>query len=331
MSTYSEKKLYGRGFTVLSDEDIEKIHNASAEILEDTGVYIASKKAQELMNGIGCIIDKENNRVRIPKNVVIDALASLPKIPQGMQLPVYGRDGDELTKITAGADEITISCSGVCTNILDPFTGERRLPTLKDVEDTAKLCDAVPEILNYQIAVSAEDVPKELMVLYQHAAILKNYTKMFSNMNENPWIFGKQIRMLQLVAGGADKLMEKPFFGYGLDPISPLAFDTNEIEMTIMGVEAGLSPSVFNDTMAGATGPATLAGALTVSVAEYLAGIVFVQSIQRGAFVSIGTSSSIFDMKVMNMPIGAAEHALYSVAVGQFAKYYGVGCTAGAG
>lgn len=329
MFAYTDKKMYGKGYTVLTDEEIQRIHDASCEVLRDTGVYMGSKKAQDLMEAFGCDVNRETGIIKIPEKVIEDALDSIPKLPDGMSVPLFDRDGNVITEMDA--NRITMSCSGVCTNYLDPFTGERRLPTYNDVEDTAKLCDAMPEIINYQIAVSAEDVPKPLMVVFQHAAILENFTKLMSNMNQDPWVFDKQIRMMQAVAGGPENFAEKCFAGYGLDPISPLAFDTNELDMTIMGIEAGIMPCIFTDMMAGATGPATLAGALTVTNAECLAGMVFTQAIQRGAVPSIGTSSSIFDMKSMTSPIGAAEHALYSVATGQMAKFYGVGCTAGGG
>ena len=329
MYAYTDKKLYGQGYKVLTEEEMDRIQDSSLEILREVGVYMGSKDAQDYMDSVGCIVDRETGIVKIPSNVVLDALDSIPKLPEGMTIPIFGRDGQVLIP-EYGANEVNLSCSGVCTNYLDPFTGERRLPTFKDVCDTAKICDAVPEIINYQIAVSAEDVPKPLMVLFQHAAIVENFTKLISKMNQDTWVFEKQLDIVEACAGGPEQLREKPFFGYGLDPISPLAFDTAELDMTIQSIKrTGVAPCVFTDMMAGATGPATLAGALVVTTAECLAGLVFTQAIEKGCVPSIGTSSSFFDMKNMISPIGAAEHALFTVATGQFAQRWGVGCTAG--
>lgn len=328
---YTDKKAHGLGFEVLTQDEIQRIHDEACLVLNDVGVYMASKAAQDYMAEFGCDVNRETNIIKIPPNVIADALDAIPKAPMGFQIPQWGRDGDLVTTVGVGENDIQFSCSGVCTSYLDPYTGERRQPTWKDVADTARLCDAIPELYNYQIAVSAEDVPKELMVLCQEAAILKNFTKIHSNMNENPWIFDKMLKMMFAVAGGEDKFREKPFFGYGLDPISPLSFDTNELEMTIQGIKAGIGPCIFTDMQCGATGPATLAGSLVVTTAETLAGFVFAQAVEKGTPVTMGSSSSIFDMKAMSTPIGSAEHALFSCATAQFSKFYGVGCSAGGG
>ena len=328
---YTNRKTFGWDLKVLTDDEIQWIHDEACKVLNDVGVYMASKKAQDFMEEYGCLVDRETNIIKIPQKVIDRALDVMPKAPPGYEVPQWGRDGDLQCTVVSGANEIQLSCSGVCTTYLDPYTGERREPTWKDVADSARLCDAIPEIYNYQIAVSAEDVPKPLMVLCQEAAILKNYTKTHSNMNENPWIFEKMLRMMFAVAGGKEKFKEKPFFGYGLDPISPLSFDTNELDMTIQGLDAGMGPCVFTDMQCGATGPATLAGSLVVTTAETLAGFVFAQSVEEGTACTMGSSSSIFDMRAMSTPIGSAEHALYSCATAQFSKFYGVGCSAGAG
>ena len=328
---YVDKKAHGWGLEVLTQDEIQRIHDSACRVLRETGVYMASKDAQDYMQAFGCDVDRETNIIKIPQSVIDKALDAIPRAPAGYQVPQWGRDGDLVTTIGVGENDIQFSCSGVCTSYLDPYTGERREPTWKDVADTARLCDAIPEIYNYQIAVSAEDVPKELMCLCQEAAILKNYTKVHSNMNESPWIFERMLKMMFAVAGGKEAFREKPFFGYGLDPISPLSFDTNELDMTIMGIKAGVGPCVFTDMQSGATGPATLAGALVVTTAETLAGFVFAQSVELGTPVTMGSSSSTFDMRAMSAPIGSAEHALYSCATTQFAKFYGVGCSAGGG
>ena len=53
-------------FRVLSESQIEKIHFATLEVLERTGVRILHKEALKLLKDAGCLI-KKNNIVKIHK------------------------------------------------------------------------------------------------------------------------------------------------------------------------------------------------------------------------------------------------------------------------
>ena len=59
---------------VLSDEQIQKLHVASLEILETVGVDLPHEKALELFRESGAEVDWENKNVRIPESVVSHAL-----------------------------------------------------------------------------------------------------------------------------------------------------------------------------------------------------------------------------------------------------------------
>ena len=307
---------YGIGLKLLQQEGIEAIHNASLEILSEVGVKIAHKKAQEVLTGAGCTIDKEKDIVYFPKNVVIDAIDSLPKTTHVW----YGRDPSK--DFDSEKNKVRFGSSGTCPYINDLYTGERRLTTLADVELTAKIIDGIDSIPAYMLAVPACDIPPELMSLYQSVAILKNTSKNFVNTHETPWIFTQQLRMYELVAGGKEAFRQRPFAAVAVLPVSPLELLTDEVEAMFMGLEYDMPIDFFNDTMAGSTAPATLAGTLVVINAEILAGVTLAQNIKKGARCIYGTSSSIMDFKAMTTTIGAPEHAMISACAVQLSQYY---------
>jgi trimethylamine--corrinoid protein Co-methyltransferase len=86
------------------------------------------------------------------------------------------------------------------------------------------------------------------------------------------------------------------------------------------GVPISISPEV----QAGATAPATVAGALVQQTAEFLGHAVLVQCVNPGLGVIYGTVSSVFDMQKMMLPYGAPEADIFAVATVQMARRFGI-------
>ena len=117
------------------------------------------------------------------------------------------------------------------------------------------------------------------------------------------------------------------------DTISPLRTDDEIVDGLIEFVKNGFPVILSAEMMAGATGPATLAGTLTLQNAEILSHIVLCQKINPGIPLIYGTTSSIMDMKTSMLRYGAIEMALINAATAQLSRYYSMpsrgaaGCT----
>ena len=55
---------------LLTQEQAERIHDASLEILEDVGLLVRYKKARTIFASHGCIVDLEKHNVKFPRSVV---------------------------------------------------------------------------------------------------------------------------------------------------------------------------------------------------------------------------------------------------------------------
>ena len=73
---------------------------------------------------------------------------------------------------------------------------------------------------------------------------------------------------------------------------------------------------------AGATAPASLAGALAQEVAEVLAGLVYVNAIKPGHPAIFGLWCFVSDLRTGAMSGGSPEQALLSSMAGQMAHFY---------
>ena len=63
---------------ILTDSQVEYIHTASLDILENTGVKFESKRALNLLEKSGCSVDYENRVSRFPPYLVEDSIRKAP-------------------------------------------------------------------------------------------------------------------------------------------------------------------------------------------------------------------------------------------------------------
>jgi trimethylamine--corrinoid protein Co-methyltransferase len=120
---------------VLSQEQIQRLHYSSLEVLERTGLVMNHPKALEALSGAGCRVDR--NRVRIPTWLVEDCLRLAPK-----RLMLGNRSGQRTLALEG--DNSWFGPSLDCIYYLDPVTGEKIQFSLEHCAATARLSDALP-------------------------------------------------------------------------------------------------------------------------------------------------------------------------------------------
>jgi trimethylamine--corrinoid protein Co-methyltransferase len=133
------------------------------------------------------------------------------------------------------------------------------------------------------------------------------------------------LEMAQIVADTCDHLPTGvlPLVAI-MNPFSPLHNESDQLAGMIKYARRGVPVSISPEVQAGATGPATIAGALTQQTAEFLGHAILVQCINPGLGVIYGTVSSAFDMKTLILPYGSPEADILAVGTVQMARYYGV-------
>ena len=77
-------------------------------------------------------------------------------------------------------------------------------------------------------------------------------------------------KLASIVAGGEDKLREKPFVSVITNLISPLTIEANTLNILSFCARHGIPATCAPAPIAGATSPATLAGTLSQMHAEAL-------------------------------------------------------------
>ena len=199
-------------FSVLSEDQVCEIHRASLEVLEKAGYRIESKAAVSLLKQAGARVN--GNIVKTPQHIVEECLRVAPK---GFVL--YDRAGNRALEVEGNKSYFGSSCAS--PNTKDALTGEVHPTTVQDLVRGALISDALPNIDFIMPMGCPQDVPAQAADLYEFEAAVTH--------SQKPIIFiayslqGHQMvyEMAVEVAGGLDRLKERPFIiGYP-EPITP--------------------------------------------------------------------------------------------------------------
>jgi trimethylamine---corrinoid protein Co-methyltransferase len=304
----------GFGFNVFVDDEIEKIHLATLEVMRTTGLYVGSDEALDILEGGGAIIDRKTKIAKFPAYLVEDCIRSAP--PKIVQ---YGRD-DEHDVFLEGK-RVNFCTFGQGVNIMET-DGTVRPSVNEDVGKAALLTDAMDEVDVCERSLTAGDAPDNIAPVYEAEVVFANTSKHTVYGPGNGWRADKIIKMAQAIVGGEDELRERPILTINCSPTSPLTLDVNCCSGVMTCARAGVPCNLISMVMAGASGPITLAGSLVTHNCEILGAIVLHQLTCKGAPVIYGCSSLGFDLKLTTTPVGSPECGLLNAAAPVLAQKY---------
>lgn len=300
---------------ILRDDDLEKIHHGTLEILNETGVFVEDDAAMNCFEKGGAVVDRDTKRVKIPPHLVETAIRSAPS-----KVVLYGRDPKHDLVLDKTRVHFTNFSEGVMLN--DPYTGENRPPKKRDLVESARVIDFLPEIDFCEKALGAHDVPQETVPLHNAEAYLTHTTKHCAFGPGNGRFLNKIIQMGEAIAGGVKKFKKRPLVSFTTCPVSPLKLISDCCEIIMEAAKNNVVCNILSMAMAGGTSPVTLAGTLVSHNAEVLSGIILAQLTRRGAPVIYGSSTTAMDLKMASASVGTPECAVISGAVARLARYY---------
>ncbi|NLH28050.1 MAG: trimethylamine methyltransferase [Syntrophomonadaceae bacterium] len=306
--------LHGGQYQPLSQEQISQIHKATLEVLSNTGVEISNKTAQELLANAGARVEKERNRVYLPAELVEKSIGSAPS-----EVLLAGRE--EKNDLLLRGKRVYLGTGGTALNVLD-LNNTRRPSTLEDCRNTAKLVDALDNIHFFVLPVYPNELPKEEVDVNRFYSAMQNTTKHIMGGVYTIEGIRKVIKIAEKIAGGPDKLRERPFISMITCIMSPLKFDDTYTELMLEVARQGIPLATPPCPMAGATGPVTLAGTLVQQNAEALAGIVLTQQVNPGTPVLYSAVPTTVDIRTMDFLFGSVEMGLLNAAISQVAQFY---------
>jgi len=302
----------------LKGKDLERIHYSTLRILEETGVRVDEETALKLLDDAGATVDFKQRIVRVPRSLVEELIKKARRCVR-----LCGRNPKH--DVTLGEGRVYVMTSSTGIRVLDMETGEVRQSTKKDVEDSARLADALENFHIYSIMVDALDYPEEIMGLEEIDAMFNNTEKHIDTGALSTDNARDEIRMAAAVAGSFEELRKRPIIDFMQTPVSPLIQDRGNTEAILECARHEVPLVVLNMVQAGGTSPVTVAGALSITNAEVLSGMLIGYLANPYVPLIYGTSSIVLNMKSLSGPsiFGLVEDGLIAMGAAQLAEYYG--------
>lgn len=303
---------------VLTEDQLDAIHEASLAILRSTGVRFDSEAARKRLLDAGTVAHPSRKDViTFPEEVVEEALRKLPD-----RGTYYARD--PRWDITYDGEHMFPYCGAGDPKIIDSETGQVRHSTYADVETAARLGDALENNHYASSLVMANDAPPGLVLVKTVEAAMKNTGKAMGAYASDTGVVDVLVDMWACVAGGREELRKRPLFSLAGSPSSPLTYGEHNCEVIIRSLEHGIPFSVVPCPIAGETGPVTLSGSIALQNAEQLAGIVLMQTVDKRLPTLYSGRVCIMDPRTGKDLWGVPEEGLVSVAMLQMARRYGM-------
>lgn len=298
-----------------TDEELNKLHSASMEILKDVGVAFHEPEAVEIFKKHGIKVD--GNTVFFNERDVTKALETAPS-----RFTITARDPEKCVRI--GGDDLVLA-PGYGAPFVVTETGEQREAIMEDYNNFCKLVQTSKYIdMNGFLMVEPSDIPPETAHLDMLFSNILLCDKAFMGSPLSRQAAVDTIEMAGTVWGGKDKIRESPVMISIIGPLSPLQYSKEMAGALIEFARYGQPIVVASLVMAGSSGPVTLAGVLALQNAEILAGIILAHLITPGVPIVYGSTSCPMDMRTGALSIGAPELSAIVSATAQIARFYGL-------
>lgn len=303
---------------ILTDEEIQRLHTATLDIIETVGIRFPSKRALDIWEAHGAHVDRNTSIVKVPGQIIEAALKLAPS-----KYNLCARNPEQ--DLPLDGNHVFLGTDGCGVEVLDINTGKRRMSCWQDVADIARIGDAVEEIAFHWVAVSAQDYPVKSRGLHELRAIWENSTK--HAQTESIYNEGEAraaIEMAAAIAGGKESLRKRPVLSIMQCTAPPLGQDGGSLEAALIGAEAGLPVGFMTMAACLTTGPATLAGNLVVGNAEVISATALIQLAYPGAPVFYAAAQTASDLRSGAYTGGGPEDFLFGAAQNKLSDFYNI-------
>lgn len=296
---------------VFTQDDIDRIHNHSLDLLARVGIDFKTPRALEVLEKFGCPVDYERTWASIPRELVEWALQQAPRV-----VTLSARDPARDVILDGSRPHHTTDSQG--TQVIDLETGELHDSTADDLGKGLLFADALDMIEIVNVMISASDVPGHLRTLRHFAMAFSQTSKHVRtgvlNADQVPFL-------VELVKAATGKDTFKPIFSAVDCTISPLMHDELMTEACIELAKLSVPIMVYPMPLAGGTSPVTISGTILLHNIEFLSGLVLFQAVNPGTPIIYGTGASQLDMQTGRYGGSADGHGL-GLGLCEIANFY---------
>ena len=299
---------------VLSDDEVDHIHETAIRYLADEGIRVLFDEARQTFRENGAAVDDDDLMVRLDPDSIRSAIEAAPDAFE-LHAPDPSRNfrvgGRHVALLPVGGPPFLSGRDG------------RRAGTLEDQQNFLRLTQIYDVLAATSPCIEPDDVP----IKVRH---LESGLSSLTLTNKTPFVFARgrqRVRdMFDLVKirhsiDDDDEFADAPRCWTNINTNSPRQLDI-PMSMGIIDFARMNQPCIMTPfTLAGAMAPVTLAGALLLQHMEVLAAVTLAQLVRPGAPVIYGAFTSNVDMKSGSPAFGTPEAMKGALASGQLARH----------
>lgn len=286
---------------VLVDEELDRIHDASVHLLENTGVLFECEEALTVLKKNDVRV--EGRKAFIPGKLAEAAVENAPATFN------WTARNNAHSIVCGEGIAPTPSIGPVFCQDLDRG---RREGTIEDFVNFQKLSQASPVIrITGATPVAPQDVfpisDRSLHMLYR---TIKHTDKPLQGSCDSGVKADQQLDMVEISMGRKGFLDTHYCIGVSLNPLSPLAYGTEVLETLLAFAKRRQPVFLLPCIMAGVTGPVSLWGTIVQQNAEILAGAALTYLVNPETPIVYCPASTTADMRYANAAFAAPEQFL---------------------
>lgn len=289
---------------LLAQEELQAIHLAALQVLEEVGIAARHPGLRGLLAGRQGLSFREG-RLHLAPSLVQSHVDAYRAERLAQPAPPPG-------------DAITLGTSCCAHYVVDLETDAVRPAVWQDAVQAIQLAEAMhDEGVTSSVPVVPQDVPPQMQALAEFL-LSARYCR-----GGGQFVAPCSLEGLEYIYRMHQALGQP--FDLPLFIVSPLQIDGDSLEAVLHFLGRAQSLSASSMPIRGVSAPIHLVGGFVQSLAESLAGLVILKEIAPGAPVSFGLDSFAFDMRETSISYGSPEMNLADMLKREIAAYYGMG------
>ena len=297
---------------LLDDGQVQRIHDASMDIIEEVGVEFRCDDAIGMWRAAGADVDGVT--VRIDREHLMSLVGTAPS-----SYTMVARDPAHT--VTVGDGRTIFTPSYGAPYVLD-LNGVRRPATLQDFRDFTKLNHLSPALhMSGGVVCEPMDVPVPKRHLYMTESLLKYSSKPFMGAVTSMDRAEDSLHMAGIVFG-QDFVRETTVMTCLANANTPLVWDKTMLDSVRVFAAANQATLFSPFVLGGASTPASTVGAVIQVNIEALTGVAFSQLVRAGAPALYGQWLSTVSMRTGAPQAGTPEICHMNLLTAQMARHY---------
>lgn len=299
---------------LLSDDQVQVIHDASMDVVEEIGVEFRCDDALALWRDAGAAVD--GARVRLDREHLMALVGTAPS-----SYTMVARDPTHTVTVGDGKTIFTPSYGAPYVLGLD---GTRRPGTLEDFKNFTKLNHLSPALhMSGGVVCEPMDVPVPKRHLYMTQNLLTYSSKPFMGAVTSKERAEDSLHMAGIVFG-QDVVRDTTVMTCLANGNTPLVWDKTMLDSVRVFAAANQATLFSPFVLGGASTPASTVGAVIQVNIEALTGVAFSQLVRAGAPALYGQWVSTVSMKTGAPQAGTPEVCHMNLLTAQMARHYGL-------